>query len=91
MFEEIEVWKRLNSSVAIRYLGFRDLETTRVWIAFGNYVGIDEEGSDLTADDLIAAQGALENFLNDLPDNEELWKPTISEALALFIANNPDL
>ena len=91
MFEEIAVWRRVNPKVAVRYVGFRNLETTRIWIALGNYVWIDEEGRDVTADQLVGAQGALESFLNDLPGNGELWKPTISEAVALFIANNPEL
>ena len=90
MFEEIAVWKRVDAKVAMRLVGFRDLETGQVWIAFANFVrGEDDEGEELSADELICAQGTLESFLDDLPDDAELWKPTISEAVAYFIANNP--
>lgn len=88
MFEEIAVWKRVDSKVAIRYVGFRNLETNRVWIAYGNYIGLDGD-EELDAESLIAAHATLEYFLNAFPSDAELWKPTIAEALAIFIANNP--
>jgi hypothetical protein len=89
MFEEIAIWKRVDPKIAIRYVGFRNLETSRVWIAYGNYIGLDPD-KDLVADDMVVAQATLEYFLNAFPSDAELWKPTISEALATFIANNPD-
>lgn len=89
MFEEIAVWKRGASKVAIRYVGFRDLETGRVWIAFANYVGLDGD-NEVTSDEVIAGNSTLEYFLNAFPADADLWKPTISEAVTAFIANNPD-
>lgn len=89
MFEEIAVWQRVNSKFAMRYVGFRNLETGMVWIAFRNSIGLDEE-RDLSADDLIAADATLEHFLDAFPSDAQLWKPTISEALAIFIENNSD-
>lgn len=91
MFEEVTVWQELNSNVAVRYTGFRNLETKQVWIAFANFVHLDpdEEDGDLTADQLISAHGQLESFLRDRPKDAALWKPTIHEAMALFIQSNP--
>ncbi len=89
MFEEIAVWKRVGPKVAVRYVGFRNLETSRIWIAYGNYIGLDAD-TDLDADSMIAARATTEYFLNAFPSDVELWKPTISEALDIFIANNPD-
>lgn len=89
MFEEVVVWQRANSKLAMRYVGFRNLETGRVWIAFRNYIGIDEE-TDLSADELIAPNAILEYFLDAFPSDAQLWKPTISEALAIFIEKHPD-
>jgi hypothetical protein len=93
MFEEIAVWTQISSNKATRYLGFRNLETDRVWIAFGNFISdLDEDDAskDLQANELICADSTLEAFLKKLPADDEAWKPTIVEALAYFRANNPD-
>lgn len=91
MFEEIAVWKRDIPKVAIRYVGFRNLETDLVWIAFANYVGIDEEEEcEIGANELICPNTTLDYFLNAFPADAELWKPTILEAVAVFRERNPD-
>lgn len=87
MFEEIAVWVRASTELAVRYAGFRDLESNQVWIAFANYVGGDEE---LGSDELISPQSMLEHFLSEMPTQPNEWKPTISDAIALFIERNPD-
>ncbi|TXC71398.1 hypothetical protein FSB78_10950 [Sphingomonas ginsenosidivorax] len=91
MFEENAIWTRTElDSVAVRYLGFRNLETAQVWIANGNYVSInDQEGEphNLTADQQISANSVLESFLNDLPSNTHAWKATIAEAIEYFQNN----
>jgi hypothetical protein len=89
MFEEVAIWRRVDSKVAARYVGFRNLETGLVWIAFANYVGFDED-RDLTASEMIAPRATLESLLSAFPADAQLWKPTLSEAVAIFIANNPD-
>ncbi len=66
MFEEIAVWKRVGPKVAVRYVGFRNLETSRIWIAYGNYIGLDAD-TDLDADSMIAARATTEYFLNAFP------------------------
>ena len=91
MFEEVTVWRELDANIAVRYTGFRNLQTTQVWIAFGNFVHLDcdEENGDLTADQLISAHSQLESFLRNRPKDAALWKPTVQEAIALFVENNP--
>ncbi len=89
MFEEVAVWKRIDSKTAVRYVGFRNLDTGSVWIAFANYIGIDVD-RDLSADEMIAADGMLESFLSAFPSDAQLWKPTTSEAIAIFVEKNPD-
>lgn len=89
MFEEVAVWRRMDSKTAVRYVGFRNLDTGWVWIAFANYIGIDQD-RDLSADEIIAADGMLESFLNAFPSDAQLWKSTIAEAVAVFIERNPD-
>jgi hypothetical protein len=88
MFEEIAVWARAGAGVAFRYVGFRDLKSNAVWIAFANCVGGDEE---VGSDELIAPQAMLEYFLTELPTQPDEWKPTIPEAITRFIERNPDL
>ncbi|WP_145923372.1 hypothetical protein [Sphingopyxis macrogoltabida] len=78
----------MDSKIAARYVGFRNLDTGLVWIAFANYVTFDE-GRDLGADEMIAPHGTLEAFLNAFPSDTQLWKPTISEAVAIFVEKNP--
>lgn len=87
MFEEIAVWARESADVAIRYAGFRNLESNQVWIAFANYIGGDEQ---LGADALVAPQAMLEYFLNELPTEPDQWMPTLSAAVAYFLEKNPD-
>ena len=87
MFEEIAVWVRASPEVAIRYSGFRDLNSNQVWIAFANYVSSDEE---LGSDQLTSPQSMLEHFLSELPTQPNEWRSTISDAIALFIERNPD-
>lgn len=89
MFEEVAIWKRVNATVAVRYVGFRNLNTDSVWIAFGNYVGLNDD-KDLNANELIAAQATLEAILTELPEAAEMWRPTVADAVAFFISNNPD-
>ena len=89
MFEEVAVWRRIDSKSAVRYVGFRNLDTGRVWIAFANYIGIDKD-RDLSADEMIAADGMLESFLDAFPSDAQLWRPTAAEAVAIFIEKNPD-
>lgn len=90
VFEEIAVWERVNATVAVRFSGFRDLATNQVWIAFGNLLADDDEDTrELGANDLICAEANLKSFLKELPDDPDQWKPTVSEAVAFFIANNP--
>jgi hypothetical protein len=89
MFEEIAVWNRVDAKQAIRYIGFRNMEKGTVWIAFGNYVGV-RDGRNLSAEEIIAADGTLTPFLDDLPSSPEAWKPNLAEAIAYFVANNPD-
>ncbi|WP_419319009.1 hypothetical protein ACN2C7_18875 [Caulobacter sp. ErkDOM-E] len=88
MFEEIAVWARAGADVAFRYVGFRNLESNAVWIAFVNCVGGDEE---FGSDELIAPQSMLEYFLTELPTQPDEWKQTISDAITHFINRNPDL
>lgn len=93
MFEEFAVWARITRQVAIRYVGFRNLETSRVWIAFGNFISeLDEDDrpEELKADELFCADAVLEKFLNEMPSDEQAWKPTIAEAVSYFRANIPD-
>lgn len=89
MFEEIAVWKRVDETVAIRFVGFRDLETDQIWIAFGNFVARhDGDRGTLSADQLICASSTIEAVLDSCPADAEQWKPTISEAVSFFLANN---
>ncbi|WP_168076237.1 hypothetical protein [Caulobacter sp. SSI4214] len=87
MFEEIAVWARAGEGVAFRYVGFRDLKTAAVWIAFANCVGDEEQ---VGSDELIAPQAMLEHFLNELPTQPDDWKSTIAEAITHFIEKNPN-
>jgi hypothetical protein len=88
MFEEIIVWSRAGEDVAVRYVGFRDLASNAVWIAFANCVGGDEE---IGSDELIAAQSMLDYFLADLPMQADEWRPTIADAISYFNERNPGL
>jgi len=88
MFEEIAVWERRTPDLAIRYVGFRSLETGHVWIALANYLSTADE--DLPSGALFGDAGVLESFLQDLPSSGDSWKPTILEAIAHFIESNPD-
>ena len=83
MFEELAVWRRIDRKAAVRYVGFRNLETGWVWIALANHIAIEKD-RDLSADELMAADGTLESFLNAFPSDVQVWKPTISEAVAIF-------
>ena len=87
MFEEVAVWVRSSADVAVRYVGFLNLESNAVWIAYGNYLGGDEE---IVAEEMISAQSTLENFLTEMPTQADEWKPTIKEALTHFLKRNPD-
>lgn len=87
MFEEIAVWRRIDTKIAARYVGFRNLDTGLIWIAYANYLTLDED-LDLGADEMIAAHKTLESFLNAFPSDTQLWKPSVSEAVAIFIERN---
>ncbi|RYF32656.1 MAG: hypothetical protein EOO38_30775 [Cytophagaceae bacterium] len=91
MFEEFAVWEKINSRLAIRYVGFRNLENSQFWIAYGNFVSDhnqEDEPTELDADNLICANATLDSFLNMMPSDDQDWKPSIAEALAYFRANN---
>ena len=84
MFEEVAVWRRIDSKSAVRYVGFRNLDTGRVWIAFANYIGIDKD-RDLSADEMIAADGMLESCLvANTADCQHWWAPA-AQAGSKFI------
>jgi hypothetical protein len=85
MYEEVAAWVRVNSGVAVRYVGFRNLETKQVWIAFANYIGGDEE---VDGDGLLAPHEMLQRFLEELPSQADAWRPSLTEAITHFIAIN---
>ena len=85
--EEVVVWKKSSAKVAIRYVGFRNIETRKVWFACANYLSIDEDGDGFEGD-VLGVEILSSIFLNDLPCEEAAWKSTISEALDHFLISN---
>lgn len=86
--EEVVVWKKSSPTVAIRYVGFRNIETGKVWFACANYLSPDSDESTFEGD-FLGIEVLASIFLTDLPTDESEWKSGLPEALEYFLSTNP--
>ena len=89
MFEEIVVWSRSEEvpDLAKRYSGYRDLKTGQVCVLYYNLVtAYNDDGVPLSANQLIAPDLLVEDFLAMVESDDVDWKGSILEAVEAFEA-----
>jgi hypothetical protein len=88
--EEIIVWRKLEPDLAVRYCGFRNIDTDAVWFCVANFV--NSELDEVRQGHAILGYELIQAFLaNPPPEDGDDWKLNVREALKHFIARNPDL
>jgi hypothetical protein len=80
MFKAIDIWKRLDSTVVIRYRCFQHLADGQFCVQSADYYHLPLNENQIKALD----KQFLELFIEESPDQRSSLHPTLEEAIAIY-------